>query len=381
MKAWLVALCILCPVWSHSRLSAQDLLPQKDLGFAQIAAGPTIETVITLTNRGAYEYQGVLHFSRDREGLEWNPVINGQPVQGGAYPLTIGVDEVVVLRVTSGTLQIGAGILVANDLIPDNFVEAALSYYIRSGGRIVDSVGVLAGQEFYLATIPFEDFSTVGLALANSSILASANSQIALNLLDGAGNFIDGTLFSLPPYGHDAQFLFEHFPDVSRDLGTGKVEIVASSPVIGTALMLVGPTDAPQLSTLPLAPAPTAYEFTITALDDTRFDGTMALWAEGFFVKGYLVVSSVNGVTLPDWGLTLVAGQLIDGFLDLSFFAESANFFGESEARPNEETTVYMGHKDFTFGDSDATGGRFILMYLDDRATLTGTFTLTRITP
>ncbi len=383
MKSWLVALCVLSCGLSDSRISAQELLQQTDVGFSQIAVGPDLETVMVLTNRGVFDYQGVLLLSRGRDGLIWNPVINGEAVENGEYPVVIGVDETIRLSLTADAVQSGAGILVSTGLlIPDVFVEASLTYHFRSEGQIVDSVGILATQEFYLATIPFEDFSTVGLALANASVFTLVDTQIALSLIDSAGNLIDGIQFGLPPYGHDAQFLFEHFPDVPLDLGLGKLEIFATAPVIGTTLTLVGPPGAPQLSTLPLFPAPTAYDFAITASDDTRFEGVMALWAEGFFVKGYLVVLSVDGVELAEVGLTLpilVNGQLIDGFLDLSFFAASRGFFGDLQ--PDEETTVYLGHSDFAFGDAEVSGGRFILLYLDDQTTLTGSFALTRITP
>ena len=76
--------------------------------------------------------------------------------------------------------------------------------------------------------------------------------------------------------------------------------------------------------------------------------GEMALWAEGFFVKGYFLISAVDGEPLEEAVLELVNGQLFNGFLQLSFAVAEDPFFAE-------EATLYFEHTNFSF-DSDRGG-------------------------
>ena len=50
------------------------------------------------------------------------------------------------------------------------------------------------------------------------------------------------------------------------------------------------------------------------------YTGDLTLWIEGYFVTGYLVMNSINGVPLEYQGIALVNGQLVGWELDLSFF-------------------------------------------------------------
>ena len=378
MRQILTSVLTLTAVLSGAPGFGQRLVPQKDISFAQVAVGPTIETILTLTNRGLYEngYAGVLFFRQGINGAVWNPIVNGTPAVDGEYAVTILPDETVVLKITGAeSLENGFVILQANDLILDNFVEANLTYFLRDGGAVVDSIGVPPSGEFYLTSIPFEQFSSIALALANPSTEPEPV-QVLLTPIDGTdGKPLPGKSIDLGSSSHTAQFLTELFPGI--EMGSGKVEISSSRPIVGTALTLVNG----QLSSLPLLPSPIAYNLSFVGNAGSgipNYDGALALWAEGYFVKGYLVISRVGDQEIESGFVTLVSGQLIDRFLDLSFFAESRYLDGD--ASNNRLLTIYIGDNDFLFTDVQATGD-WLFTYLSDGTTEGGTFTLNRTTP
>jgi len=377
MRKLVLTLLTATTLLSVSTGLAQRLVPQKDVSFAQVAVGPTIDTVLTLTNRGTYEqgYSGVLMFKQGTSGAAWNPRVNGAVIDKGEFPITILPDETLVLRITGGdTVESGFVILQANDLILDNFVEANLTYFLRSNGAVVDSVGVAPSTEFYLTSIPFENFSTIALALANPSDNAEPVS-VQITPIDGDGTPLSGKSIQLASYAHEAQYLTELFPGVA--MGKGKVEIASSRPILGTALTQING----QLSSLPLAPSPVAYNISLLGSAGSgipNYDGALALWAEGYFVKGYLVISRVGDQDIQTPFVIFVNGQLTDRFLDLSFFAESQYLDGDTTN--NRLLTIYLGDEDFLFGDDQASGS-WIFTYLSDGTTDNGTFTAVRTTP
>lgn len=347
-------------------LLAQNLFHQKDLAFAQVAGGPGFESVLVLTNRGNFDYAGRVLFRRGA-GLSWNPVVNGTRITGGEIPVTIAPDQVVVVRITEEEVMGGAAFLISDDLLPDNFLEANLTYYLRSGNTLQDSVGIQPSSEFYLASLPFDDFGSVALALANPDLAGNLDTQLRITLLDDQGAERGTARPVLKSHGHDAQFLFELFPGVQ--MTRGKIEIASALPVVGTALTF----RQGQLSSLPLLPAPVGYNVRMVSDGGAVFEGQMSLWAEGFFVRGYLVLQKYNEGAIGSPEVTLVNGQLIDGFLDLSFFALGEAYF-------NEEATLYLAEADFSLFDAEAEGA-WVMMFLSDLGVLEGTFTLTRTTP
>ncbi len=363
-------------------VSAQYLLQQKDLSFAQVATGPTIETVLTLTNRGDHAYTGVLRLTRGLDAVAWNPLINGVRIAAGLYDVTVDVDAIVTLRITDDTLAVGQAVLVADDTYLDNFAEATLTYYVRSGNTITDSVGLPPGQEFYLASLPFENFQNIGLALANagSTIFdqTAPTAEANVTLIDDQARVVDTETITLIPGAHQAQFLYQLFAGVEGigDMTAGKIEISSLNPIVGTALTQVA---GGQISSLPLNPAPVEFSLDMESDGGDTFQGTMALWVEGFFVKGYILMSSYNGTSFDAPVLTFVHGQLIDRYLDLSFFALSQNFFGDATTQ-DVEMSLYFGLTDFGL-ESANPSGRWVLVYTADRTTEGGTLALTRLTP
>jgi len=381
-------------VWSSvavvlvSNASAQYLFQRKDAAFAQVAAGGNIETRIVLTNRGSFTYQGVIYFSIGKGGSAWNVFVNGRPIENGSYSFQLNLDEVLTLRITDPGSDVAVGgnaVIVADDLIPDNFLECNLTFYITGDGGITDSVGILPGDEFYLASLPFEDFSQIALALTDTRFPDEAgenptDNQVILSLLDDEGKLLDTLeVKGLKPWGHTAMYLPEYFgadPFSGKESRRGKVEIASQYPVVGTALTQVG--SGPELSSLPLQAAPVGYEVSLAHEDGTEFTGSAALWAEGYFVRGYLTITRVDDSDLAKPRVTLINGQLIDGLLDLTFFAPAENFWGPGSEKG--EVVVYVLNGDFSFGETEFFGG-YLFTYTNSGTTEVGTYHFTRTTP
>lgn len=340
----------------------QALFQHKHLAFAQVAVGETIETLITVTNRGSATYFGRFIF-RNGGGRIWNPVVNGQTITYGEMRITISPGSTSTLRITGTQLEGGTVALISDDLSQNNFVEGNLTYSIRSGSSIVDSIAVPPSTEFYLASIPFDDLSTVALALANADFYDFLTADISLTLFSPSGSQIATTTLSLPALSHIARFLTELFP--GTNLGQGRLDIKSERPIFGVALTLV----QNQLSTLPLLPSPTSYAIRTTSSLGTVSTGEVSLWAEGFFVKGFLRITSVDGTPIKPT-IAWVTGRLINGYLRLSFDAQGEAFAGEA-------VTLYMEHRNFSFSSSSVSGSS-VMTLLSDNSTVTGTFELNK---
>ena len=295
--------------------SAQNYYPKKDAAFGQVVVGGGYETVINITNRGTHAYVGTLDLFRtvNEQSVPWNPTVNGVAVKDGEYGVEIQPQATVTLRLTGSQLEVGAAILLSEDLLLDNLIETNLTYLIIEGGQVSDSVGISPSKEFYRASIPFEKFSEIALALANGDLSGERTANVELSLFSGDGNPMGPKKpITLGPLSHTAKFLHEHFPDQTLD--GGKVEIVSDLPIFGTALTFSGR----QFSSLPLDPAPVTYSVHLQFHDpnesrDHYATGELALWAEGSFIRGYMVISGVNGQDFPVPEFSLVNGELEDG--------------------------------------------------------------------
>ena len=345
--------------------SAQNFYPKKDAAFGQVVVGGGYETVINLTNRGTDSYVGTLVLFRtvNEQSVDWNPTINGTAVQDGEYGVEIQPQGTATFRLTGSQLEAGAAILLSEDLLLDNLIEANLTYLILDGGQVSDSVGVAPSKEFYRAAIPFEEFSEIALALVNGDFSRERTANVELSLFSGDGNPLGPkTPITLGPLSHSAKFLHEHFP--GQTLDGGKVEIASDFPIFGTALTFSGG----QFSSLPLDPAPVTYSVRLE-VDETYATGELALWAEGSFIRGYMVISAVDGEDFKDPEFSLVNGELEDGYLRLAFTILQDPFF-------NEEVTMSMGHDQFSF-ESNLVSGEWIELFQNGEH-LKGTYELTR---
>ena len=283
------------------------VLQQKDLAFPQIVVGPSVETVICLTNRGVAGYRGRIEFWRGSDP-DWNPVVNGTRVFGSGLDIFVDSKMTEVFIVKDDLSAAGAAVILADDSSQDNFIEGNLTYSI--GGHTNDSVGISPSVELYQSTIPFEDFDTVGLALANANNHQRA--EVTIRLVDDQGEEREDVFRSLSPRYHQATFLSELF---STEVGTGKIELESDIPILCTAVTL----DRGEISALPVLPSPVAYNFRFRYLGITNH-AEATIWAEGVFVKGYLRYLELNGKNPLNSTTYFVTGTLANGVLRLTHF-------------------------------------------------------------
>lgn len=339
--------------------------PKKDILFGQVVVGGGYETVINLTNRGTQPYSGTLSLFRtvNEESVAWNPAINGAAVENGAHDLEIRPQATVTLRLTGTQLESGAAILRSENLVLDNFIEANLTYLVREDGQVSDSVGIAPSKEFYRASLPFEQFREIALALANGASSGERTAAVELSLFSGeADSLAPRKAFTLGPRSHAAKFLHEYFP--GQTMAGGRVEIVSDVPIFGTALTFSGG----QFSSLPLDPAPVTYSVRLET-GEHYATGDLALWAEGSFIRGYLRMSASDGEAWEQAVFSLVNGELENGRLRLAFTILLDPFWAE-------EVTMSMRHDKFSF-ELEQVSGNWIEVYLNDEI-LRGTYELTR---
>jgi len=282
----------------------------------------------------------------------------------------------VTLRITGNEkLTPGNAILTSRDLVLDNFIESNLTYFVKSGTRTTDSIGVLPSAEFYVATVPFENFANVAIALGNADLVDPMEDvDIELLLSDAQGVFQVSKTITLSPFGHKAEFLLELFE--GAPVSQGKLEIRSDLPVIGTALTVVDN----QVSSLPLKPSPIAYTIRMVSTDDRVLNGQIVLWAEGYRMGGYLVISHENddeNEPFTDPGFNIVTGQLIDAFLDLNFIGQGPPY---GEPPDNDFWLIHLEAPAFSFSNSSQNGQWFVSSLQDGSVIDSGEFTIQQTT-
>jgi hypothetical protein len=364
VMCWVVIFCGIAAAFQRDA----NYYPFKDLVFAQVAAGGGYESLITVTNRGTQSYAGTIQFYRrdpaqqNNVGTAWNPTVNSTPVAGGLYPVTIPAGATASFLITvSGATEAGFAIIKATNLDLTNFLEGSLTYYVKSGTTINDAIGVLPSSQIIGATIPFEDFSSVALAFANTDG-EGRTAAVKLTLYSEnnvqVSNPQTRNLFRL---GHDAIYLSQIFPGVQ--LRRGRVEIESDIYVSATAL-----TQAPglQFSAIPMGSTSATYSVFTSGVGVMML--RMTLWTNGIFANGYLMLSQSGGA--PQ--MLLVSGQTLGGVLRL-------HFYGENAATQNYELFGYItSDAPISVGAANIRGTYYVAIYSENYVG-TGTFNATLI--
>jgi hypothetical protein len=306
--AWILALLLSADV-ALGQVSLDNILPFKDMVFPQVAAGGAYQSWITVTNRGTETWNGEMRF-RSGAGVLWNPVVNGTPVGDGTLTVSVDPGATVTYKVTlPGSTEAGYAIVTTQDANLTNSLEGHLTYYVSEGDLVTDSVGVPPARQFLASSLPFEDFNSICLALANTD-LKKRSAHLKMRVLSDANAQVGQTNNSTLVSGeHTARYLWQLFPGTT--LGRGRLEIESDVPISGIAL-----TQAPgnQLSSLPLESTTRTYsvEMTSGTTDEARH---MVLWTESFFVKGYFEWKETGA---SEWARHAVFGQIAaDGRLHL----------------------------------------------------------------
>ena len=341
---------------------AQSLLPHKDMVFAQVAVGDSIETRITLTNRGTSPYLGTLFLVKN-QGEDWNAIVNGVQISKGATTVSISPGATTTLRINGTDTQAGFAILAGSQMTTSNCLDGNLTYYVKSGSAIVDSIGVADSTEIYFSSIPFENFSTIALALANIDA-EERTTNVSITLFTENGTTVATKTIPLGPFWHKSFFVRELFTGITM-AGKGHLEVQSDIAICGTALNVVDG----QMSSLPVSPTGRVYNLRATASDGTSFSGQANLWAEGFFVKGFMIITEAGGTKITPEPY-LVYGRLIKGVLRLSFYAKGKAF-------QDREVSVYTTYRDFSF-EANSLLGTLVVTYLNENSTSTGSFQLTK---
>jgi hypothetical protein len=357
-----LSLCLILSVVGILIASSAVYAQEPDLLFAQLAVGGTpeleIESVLTVTNLGSELFEGTLRFWTG-PGDVWNPLVEGEPTTGGQVEVSIGALSTESIRVTGTDLTAGYGVLTSDDSAP-GLVEGNLTYFLLSNGDIVDSVGVAPSVGLHRATIPFADFSTIALALANTQ---ATDNVVNLTLRSEEGAAVETVELVLEANAHSSRFLNEIF---DANLQGGRVDVGSEDLFFGTAVTLT----SGQISTLPMLPAEVEYDVRVMAQDGTITLGNLSMLAEGTFVRGSLELTSEDGVVLPTPARTRIGGRLVNGNLRLAFYAGGPEFF-------NEDVVIYVEASGFSFALESFTA-EFVETELADRSTNIGIFELTR---
>jgi hypothetical protein len=282
--AWIPVILLVASV-AYGQINEAEYFPNKDLIFPQVVAGGEYQTDLTVTNRGTEAWEGTLTFYR-RKGEIWNPYVNEVQIADGAISAAIPSKATRTYKVTlPGSAEVGY--LIAkkkeNPSI-DNSLQGHLTYYIRNGEQISDSIGVLPSNPFFAATVPFEDFNSICFAFVNTNV-DGARATVTFRLYSDTNETM-GT-YTLPLAGkeHAAMYLWQMFNGVT--IGRGRVEIGVDVPISGIALIQVA---GGQYSSIPLTSTYRHYHITYAGISEITFK-ELTLWTEGLFIHGYAVAA------------------------------------------------------------------------------------------
>jgi hypothetical protein len=270
---------------------AQNLTPYQSLAFAQVAAGGGIESFINLTNRGTSNYIGMLSLFTGTN-QPWSPTVNGTPITNGQYSFAISPGGTVTIDITStaGTVS-GFAQVTSTATSANALVEGTLTYYIKSGNTVLDSIGVAPSSELHGTSIPFDNFNNIALALAN----LNPNGIIVHMKLYSNANQLMGTFDQqLQNMQQVPKYLSQLFPSVT--MTQGRLDLQSDDYFIGTALTQVA---GGQYSSLPLLPAAKTYTYTRTEGTDVM-TGVVYLFTEGRSFQGYGKDLTSNGQPVND---------------------------------------------------------------------------------
>ncbi len=301
---------------------SQVFYPKKDMIFTQVIASTGFDSIISLTNRASQDYGGDIYFHTGATGATWNPLVNGVRIVAGRRQVIIPSNETVVLRITDTAFVVGYAFIYADDLQADNGVEGNLTYYSRDGGTVLDAVGVPESREFLVASLPFSQFSDVGLSLAVPERGPEEDASVAVLLYDESSNLVSQCQFPILFGGHFAKFLGE-LPWTTSISGmgpAGKVEIRSNRLVAGIGMTVTpGAGGGAEISTLPLSGTPLYYTLEAEDSEENIYTGDVNFWIEGFVVNGYMRLSHINGEEIENTQTWKVAGQLIFDEMKLAF--------------------------------------------------------------
>ncbi len=338
---------------SQNSAFSQVFSPRKDLVFTQVIGSTGFRSVITVTNRGSEMWTGYINYYTGENGTVWNPLVNTQRVTEGKTRVILLPQQTRAYSVSDTEFLVGYAFIESDNYDPDNHLEGNLTYYSKDSEITLDAVGVPASREFLAATLPFYAFNDVGLSLAVPKLGDGGDAEVSILLYNDSGNQITQCTVDILYGAHYAKYLKEMPWEGSLDQmgNVGKVEIFGDRYLSGIA-MTVTPDNAggAQLSTLPLEGTPLQYTFTGADTEDGSFEGELSFWIEGFFVTGYMKMTSIDEETISNPETYRVTGQFDGQNLELTFTL----YAGDEEE--DSKISLYIGVPGYSPTDTEFSG-------------------------
>jgi hypothetical protein len=355
---------------------SQVFYPKKDMIFTQVIASSGFDSIIALTNRGSHDYRGDIYFLTGAAGIVWNPLVNGVRLTGGWLQVLIPTNETIVLRITDTAFVVGYAFIYADDLEADNAVEGNLTYYSHDIGTVLDAVGVPESREFLVSSLPFSEFSNVGLSLAVPKRGPNENATVEVLLYDEDSTLVSQCQFPVLFGGHFAKFLGE-LPWTSSISGmgpAGKVEIRSNRLIAGIGMTVTpGAGGAAEISTLPLSGTPLFYTLEAEDSEENVYVGDVTFWIEGYVVNGFMRLSHINGEEIENTQTWKVTGQLIFDEMKLAFPC----ILGDTEVVP--EVSLFILMPDFDPSSAELSGTWSADLLVGSSTPERGTVTITKV--
>ena len=224
--------------------------PEVSPFFPYLPLGGGYEAVVIVSNTSNTPWTGAMVLLKGfADPWDWDWKVNGVGQSDNAKEIRLGGRETRKYRFTGGS-EIRTGYL---GLYGDSFLDIAVQmfYEFRSGGGLLDSVGVPKGVNKTDAIFNVEKSTTVNTGLAMSpGYRANKDFIFTATLFDDSGDEVDRKRFRLEE--HASFFFDEVFDDVGGDF-LGHVQLESDSDwfqVVVLRLELTG--KAFQLTSVPV---------------------------------------------------------------------------------------------------------------------------------
>ncbi len=270
----LLSLLVSIPLWAQS-----------DLPFPQIIVGESFETVVQISNDVASDDTLTFEVFSGTQGENGQPF----PVQFDGGEVTAVTERYLApfqelsVRLNLGGSNLKVGWLRVRSAVSGGKVSGSLFYRVKSGDRVLESVGVTSSKRYRFAQIQLDhrdQASDTGVGFVNPD---DSPVQVTIDLFQGE-RFLAQYTHALEPNQHFAKLVSEIFPEFSGTVGTLLVETSASRAIPFLTLRL----DGDQLTSLPVRPLGFSLQYELWDPDAGRVEsGFWVLESEGHNIVGF----------------------------------------------------------------------------------------------
>jgi len=270
------------------------------LYFPQVVDGGGYQTTIIITNPGQSIVTGTLRFYTPG-GQPWRLSINSS--SNSEFPIVLGISASARF-VTSGTGNIAVGWA---SLESTGILSGVATYEVRSGGALMETVGVLGALPLKQFTVPadYDSHANVGIAIINTG---SEPLTVHLSLLDESGSVIqtstDPDYENIPVHGYVTKYANQAFPSipsihrgtlVGQAWGEGSMAVV--SLILKDGMQSAIPATDPSIAALKQ----------LTGVWTLGYDWGGMPWEDIFLLPGGIDQNSNDGAVYL-WGMDEFGG-------------------------------------------------------------------------